>query len=114
MGNRYPRRVGETGSRTFVIIGNGVAGTSAAEVLRKGDPDARIVLIGECGGLPRFRRNRITRQHHGPHHPTQGRAARLSWAVEDPVVGVDDPRSHQPPDDGGFTGDGNAGYLRGA
>ena len=37
----------ESGSRTFVIIGNGVAGTSAAETLRKGDPDARIVLIGD-------------------------------------------------------------------
>lgn len=35
------------GARTFVIIGNGVAGTTAAETLRKGDPDARIVLIGD-------------------------------------------------------------------
>lgn len=33
-------------NRTFVIIGNGVAGTTAAEQLRRGDPSARIVLIG--------------------------------------------------------------------
>jgi NAD(P)H-nitrite reductase large subunit len=36
-----------SGSRSFVIIGNGVAGTSAAETLRKGDPNARIVLVGD-------------------------------------------------------------------
>lgn len=31
----------------YVIIGNGVAGTTAAEALRKGDPNSRIALIGE-------------------------------------------------------------------
>lgn len=30
----------------YVIIGNGVAGTTAAEQLRKGDPNARVDLIG--------------------------------------------------------------------
>jgi 3-phenylpropionate/trans-cinnamate dioxygenase ferredoxin reductase subunit len=30
-----------------VIIGNGVAGTTAAETLRKGDATARIILIGD-------------------------------------------------------------------
>lgn len=35
------------GRRNYVIIGNGVAGTSAAETIRKADPVARIVLIAE-------------------------------------------------------------------
>lgn len=30
-----------------MIIGNGVAGTTAAETLRKGDATARIILIGD-------------------------------------------------------------------
>lgn len=33
--------------RSYVIIGNGIAGTSAAETIRKADADARIVLIAE-------------------------------------------------------------------
>lgn len=40
--------VGDTDAqRTFVIIGNGVAGTTAAETIRKGDATARIILIGD-------------------------------------------------------------------
>jgi NAD(P)H-nitrite reductase large subunit len=35
------------GRRSFVIIGNGIAGTSAAESIRKADPLARIVIIAE-------------------------------------------------------------------
>ncbi len=35
------------GRRSYVIIGNGIAGTSAAESIRKADPVARIVLIAE-------------------------------------------------------------------
>ncbi|HLQ31598.1 MAG TPA: FAD-dependent oxidoreductase [Chloroflexota bacterium] len=35
------------GRRSYVIIGNGIAGTSAAETIRKADPVARIVLIAE-------------------------------------------------------------------
>lgn len=34
-------------SRTFVIIGNGIAGVTAAETLRQAAPSARIVLITE-------------------------------------------------------------------
>jgi NAD(P)H-nitrite reductase large subunit len=33
--------------KQYVIVGNGVAGTTAAETLRKGDPDSRIVLIDD-------------------------------------------------------------------
>ncbi len=33
--------------RTFVIIGNGVAGTTCAETLRKNDPNCRITLISD-------------------------------------------------------------------
>jgi len=33
--------------KQYVIIGNGVAGTTAADTLRKGDPQCRIVLIGD-------------------------------------------------------------------
>ncbi|MFZ7127117.1 MAG: NAD(P)/FAD-dependent oxidoreductase [Desulfobacterales bacterium] len=35
-----------------VIIGNGIAGISAVEALRRLDPDADITLIGDEGGLP--------------------------------------------------------------
>lgn len=33
--------------RRFVIVGNGVAGTTCAETLRKNDPSCRITLIGD-------------------------------------------------------------------
>jgi NAD(P)H-nitrite reductase large subunit len=33
--------------KRFVIIGNGVAGTTCAETLRKNDPDCRITLVGD-------------------------------------------------------------------
>ncbi len=36
----------DTSIRQYVIIGNGVAGTMAAETLRKNDPSCRITLIG--------------------------------------------------------------------
>ncbi|HEY8496460.1 MAG TPA: FAD-dependent oxidoreductase, partial [Limnochordales bacterium] len=32
-------------NRTYVIIGNGIAGTNAAERLRKEDPASRVVII---------------------------------------------------------------------
>ena len=35
------------GPQRYVIIGNGIAGTTAAETLRRGDPNCRIVLIGD-------------------------------------------------------------------
>ncbi len=35
------------GRRSYVIIGNGIAGTSAAETIRKNDQNARVVLIAE-------------------------------------------------------------------
>jgi len=38
--------VSNNGRRSYVIVGNGNAGTNAAEALRKSDQDARIVLIG--------------------------------------------------------------------
>ena len=36
----------------YVIIGNGVAGTVAAETLRRFDPDGGITMIGDEAGLP--------------------------------------------------------------
>ncbi len=36
----------------YVIIGNGVAGTVAAETLRRFDPDGSITMIGDEAGLP--------------------------------------------------------------
>ncbi|NBS41127.1 hypothetical protein EBS80_00510 [bacterium] len=44
------RRIGQTavsGRMTYVIVGGGIAGTTAAEELRKLDADASITLIGE-------------------------------------------------------------------
>ncbi|MBO8142577.1 MAG: NAD(P)/FAD-dependent oxidoreductase [Firmicutes bacterium] len=35
----------QTDQRTFVIVGNGVAGTTAAERLRQSDPNCRIVIL---------------------------------------------------------------------
>lgn len=44
------------GSRRYVIIGNGVAGTTAAEVIRKHDPSGRVTLIA---GEPHPLYNRV-------------------------------------------------------
>ena len=34
-------------AKRFVIVGNGVAGTTCAETLRKNDPDCQIILLGD-------------------------------------------------------------------
>lgn len=44
-------------SQTLVIIGDGVAGTSAAEAARKQDPNLAIVLLSKEGALPYYRIN---------------------------------------------------------
>src|SRR5262249_26927573 len=38
-------KMASTSPRRFVIIGNGIAGTTAAEQIRKADADASIILI---------------------------------------------------------------------
>jgi NAD(P)H-nitrite reductase large subunit len=56
-------------SRRFVIIGNGIAGTTAAEQIRKGDPSAQITLVTNEPyplynriALPPFLKQKVTQQ----------------------------------------------------
>lgn len=56
-------------NRKYVIVGNGVAGTTAAENLRKGDPNCRVTLIGDEPyplynrvALPPFIKRRVDRR----------------------------------------------------
>jgi NAD(P)H-nitrite reductase large subunit len=55
--------------KRFVIVGNGVAGTTCAETLRKNDPDCEITLIGDERwplynrvALPPYIKGKATRQ----------------------------------------------------
>jgi len=64
-------------SQTFVIVGAGIAGVSAAESIRKASPDAKIVLLSKEAQLPYYRLN-LTRYlaseigaEHLPLHPEQ-------------------------------------------
>lgn len=61
------RHTGE--HRRFVIVGNGIAGTTAAEHLRRGDPDAEITLVTDEPyplynriALPPFLKQKVTEQ----------------------------------------------------
>ncbi len=56
-------------AKRFVIVGNGVAGTTCAETLRKNDPDCEIVLLGDERwplynrvALPPYIKGKATRQ----------------------------------------------------
>lgn len=56
-------------SRQFVIIGNGIAGTTCAETLRKNDPECTILLFGDEQyplynrvALPRYLRGEVTEE----------------------------------------------------
>ena len=74
----------ESGSRTFVIIGNGVAGTSAAETLRKGDPDARIILIGD-EPHPLYNRVALPKVLKGVTAPERTIIKSVQWHVDNRV-----------------------------
>ena len=61
--------VDQSTDRKYVIIGNGIAGTTAAEQIRKADANARITLISNEPhslynriALPPFLKNKIARQ----------------------------------------------------
>jgi nitrite reductase (NADH) large subunit len=47
----------ETAVHRYVIVGAGIAGVSAAEAIRKSDPDATIILLSSESELPYFRMN---------------------------------------------------------
>src|ERR1700720_869937 len=56
-------------TKRFVVIGNGIAGQTAAEELRKGDADASIVMIAaeryplyNRVALPRYLRGQVRRE----------------------------------------------------
>ena len=55
-----------TSDRHYVIIGNGVAGNRAAEVLRERDPDHRITIIS-MGSLLFYNRYELPRVFKGEH-----------------------------------------------
>ena len=71
-------------ARRFVIIGNGVAGTSAAETLRKGDPDARIVLIGD-EPHPLYNRVALPKVLKGVTAPERTIIKSVQWHVDNRV-----------------------------
>jgi NAD(P)H-nitrite reductase len=50
-------KTNETASKHYVIIGAGIAGVSAAESIRKADPNAAITLISDETEPPYFRMN---------------------------------------------------------
>ena len=82
--DRYPLRVVKSGSRTFVIIGNGIAGTTAAETLRKGDPEARVVLIGD-EPHPLYNRVALPKVLKGVTAPERTIIKSLPWHVDNRV-----------------------------
>src|ERR1700694_6237022 len=56
-------------TRRYVVIGNGIAGQTAAEELRRGDPEASIVIIAaerhplyNRVALPRYLRGQVRRE----------------------------------------------------
>ncbi len=51
-----PHGPGAAGRR-IVVVGGGIAGTSAAEAARRTDPGARITLVSDEPGLPYYRLN---------------------------------------------------------
>ncbi|MHB8510130.1 MAG: NAD(P)/FAD-dependent oxidoreductase [Candidatus Dormibacteria bacterium] len=55
--------MGKPGSR-FVIIGNGIAGTTCAETLRTEDPDSQVTLVG-LEPYPLYNRVSLPRYLHG-------------------------------------------------
>src|SRR6476661_6039021 len=68
-GYRCPEGPVAERAKRFVIVGNGVAGTTCAETLRKNDPDCEITLIGDERwplynrvALPPYIKGKATRQ----------------------------------------------------
>lgn len=83
----------ETPGRRYVIVGNGIAGTTAADQIRKADPGAAITLLTDEPhslynriALPPFLKNKISRQKvtikTAAWHQERGIDLRLETTVE--------------------------------
>ncbi|MBX5476380.1 MAG: FAD-dependent oxidoreductase [Clostridia bacterium] len=67
--------------RRFVIVGNGVAGTTAAETLRKLDPSCRVTLIGR-EPYPLYNRVSLPRVLQGRLAPEKTFIRSVEWHAE--------------------------------
>jgi nitrite reductase (NADH) large subunit len=77
--------LGAGGKQTVVIVGGGIAGISAAESVRKGSPEAEIVLISKEADLPYYRLN-LTRYLAGEITSEQLPLYTESWYHENKVA----------------------------
>ncbi|MGI8424906.1 MAG: NAD(P)/FAD-dependent oxidoreductase [Chloroflexota bacterium] len=68
----------------YVIIGNGVAGTTAADTLRKGDPQCRIVLIDD-EPYPLYNRVALPNVLKGKTAPERAIIRQIPWHVENRI-----------------------------
>lgn len=74
----------QTGARRFVIVGAGIAGVSAAEAIRKSDPDAAIILLSNESNLPYFRMN-LTRYLAGELDSSKLDLHPMTWYTENRI-----------------------------
>jgi NAD(P)H-nitrite reductase large subunit len=73
-----------TGPARYVIIGNGVAGTTAADTLRKGDPQCRIDIIGD-EPYPLYNRVALPNVLKGKTGPERTIIRQLTWHAQNRV-----------------------------
>ena len=68
----------------YVIIGNGVAGTTAADTLRKGDPQCRIVMIDD-EPYPLYNRVALPNVLKGKTAPERAIIRQIPWHTENRI-----------------------------
>jgi NAD(P)H-nitrite reductase large subunit len=68
----------------YVIIGNGVAGTTAADTLRKGDPRCRIDIIGD-EPYPLYNRVALPNVLKGKTAPERTIIRQIAWHAQNRV-----------------------------
>ena len=73
-----------TGPAHYVIIGNGVAGTTAADTLRKADAQCRIVLIDD-EPYPLYNRVALPNVLKGKTQPERAIIRQIPWHVENRI-----------------------------
>jgi nitrite reductase (NADH) large subunit len=78
----------ETKTNRYIILGAGVAGVSAAEAIRKTDPNGEILLISGETGLPYYRMN-LTRYLAGELEATQLDLRQPDWYAENRVTRIE-------------------------
>ncbi|CAA9243257.1 MAG: Nitrite reductase probable [NAD(P)H] subunit [uncultured Chloroflexi bacterium] len=73
-----------TGPARYVIIGNGVAGTTAADTLRKGDPQCRIDIVGD-EPYPLYNRVALPNVLKGKTAPERTIIRQIAWHAQNRV-----------------------------